>query len=77
MRLLSSLQWALISTITRRFSCCYMPGTTPCFLRKVGAADPRGGGPVTTYDLWFHESLDWFAVRLDAGLVTGICGPLC
>jgi hypothetical protein len=29
-----------------------------------------------THDRWSHDSLGWFAVRLEEGAVTGICGPL-
>jgi hypothetical protein len=29
-----------------------------------------------TYELWFHELLGAYGVRLEAGQVTGVCGPL-
>ena len=31
---------------------------------------------MTTYELWFHELLGAYGVRLEAGKVTGVCGPL-
>jgi hypothetical protein len=31
---------------------------------------------MTTYELWFHELLGAYGVRLEAGQVTGVCGPL-
>jgi hypothetical protein len=31
---------------------------------------------MTTYELWFHELLGAYGVRLEAGRVTGVYGPL-
>lgn len=31
---------------------------------------------MTTYQLWFHELLGAYGVRLEAGRVTGVHGPL-
>lgn len=32
---------------------------------------------VTTYQLWRHQqSQEWWAVRLEYNMVTGVCGPL-
>jgi hypothetical protein len=31
---------------------------------------------MTTFDLWIHEQLGPFAVRIQFGQVTGVCGPL-
>jgi len=31
---------------------------------------------MTTYELWFHELLGAYGVRLQEGQVTGVCGPI-
>jgi len=31
---------------------------------------------MTTYELWFHELLGAYGVRLEGGQVTGVCGPI-
>jgi hypothetical protein len=31
---------------------------------------------MSAYDLWCHDYLGWFAVRLDEGQVVGIHGPI-
>lgn len=31
---------------------------------------------MTTYELWWHELLGAYGVRLEEGRVTGVCGPI-
>jgi hypothetical protein len=42
----------------------------------VVLVDPGVAGAVTTHDLWFHDCLGWFAVRLEGTTVTGVAGLL-